>query len=90
MTGVYLLHFDPPYKHARHYLGWARNIDLRVEHHRAGRGARLTQVAVENGIQMDLVRVWDGADRTFERKLKNGKNTPHLCPRCNEPKPATV
>ena len=25
MTGtVYLLHFDQPYKHARHYVGWAQ------------------------------------------------------------------
>ena len=88
MTGVYLIHFDPPYKHARHYLGWARNIDKRVAHHLAGRGARLTQVAADVGIQMEMVRVWPDADRTFERELKNRKNTPKLCPRCTEPKPA--
>ena len=40
---VYLLHFDQPYKHARHYVGWtARNVRCRLAEHAAGRGARLT------------------------------------------------
>jgi predicted GIY-YIG superfamily endonuclease len=40
MTGiVYLLHFDQPYKHARHYVGWtARNVKRRLAEHEAGRG----------------------------------------------------
>lgn len=47
---VYLLHFDRPYKHARHYLGWAKDLDARLEHHRAGTGARLLAVLKEHGI----------------------------------------
>ena len=38
MTGyVYLLHFDQPYKHARHYLGYTVNVDQRLAMHAAGR-----------------------------------------------------
>ena len=41
---VYLLHFDQPYKHARHYVGWASNVKRRLAEHEAGRGARLLAV----------------------------------------------
>ena len=27
---VYLIHFDTPYKHARHYTGWASDLERRV------------------------------------------------------------
>jgi hypothetical protein len=37
---VYLLHFDTPYRHARHYLEYAADLDVRLAQHRAGRGAR--------------------------------------------------
>jgi hypothetical protein len=41
MTGtVYLLHFDRPCRHARHYVGWALNVKRRLAEHEAGRGAR--------------------------------------------------
>src|SRR6476661_2336108 len=46
---VYLLHFSKPYKHARHYLGSADDVSARLELHRKGQGARLTQVAVDAG-----------------------------------------
>jgi len=48
---VYLLHFDSPYFHARHYLGWTSlPIETRLDHHRTGHGARLLQVITEAGI----------------------------------------
>ena len=37
---VYVLHFDPAYRHARHYIGWARNVDARLAAHLAGSGSR--------------------------------------------------
>jgi hypothetical protein len=84
MGDVYLLHFSRPLAHARHYLGYAENsVDNRVERHRRGDGARITQVAVERGIEFELARTWGDVDRSFERRLKNGKNTPALCPICN-------
>ncbi len=79
---IYLLHIYPAYKHARHYLGIAHNIESRLALHRAGQGARLTQVVVEHGHALRLVRTWEG-NRTEERRLKNQHNSPRLCPLCN-------
>jgi hypothetical protein len=79
---VYLLHLHPSYKQARHYLGFAEDVAPRVYAHLHGRGARLTEVALSAGCEMILVRIWDGASRTDERKLKNLKNAPKLCPIC--------
>jgi predicted GIY-YIG superfamily endonuclease len=81
-TGIYLIHLDPPYKHAKHYLGYADDIEPRIRAHSLGRGARLTQVARDAGIIMILVRIWEGADRTTERKFKNRSHVPMLCPIC--------
>lgn len=79
---VYLLHFHPRYKHARHYLGYTKNIAARIEEHQRGAGARLTQVAVASGTTLELVRLWKG-NRKIERLLKHRKNAPLLCPLCN-------
>lgn len=84
---VYILHFsDPVSGHALHYVGFANNVEGRFNHHQNGSGARLTQVAAERGIGMTLARTFDGADRTFERRLKNTKNTARYCPLCSGPK----
>lgn len=83
MGSIYLLHFSPAYQHAKHYLGYADDVAPRVLAHQLGRGARLTQVAHDAGVTMILVRVWDDADRTFERKLKRHSHVPRLCPICN-------
>jgi len=78
----YLLHFSEPYKHAKHYLGTAEDLAARLAQHRAGHAARLTQVVVQAGIQLALVRTWPGG-RTQERQLKRQKNGPRLCPVCH-------
>ena len=78
----YLLHFSEPIAHARHYLGWSPELLPRLNAHRAGKGARLTEVAVERGRELILVRVWPDTDRSFERQLKRRKNSPQLCPIC--------
>lgn len=82
MAGVYLIHFSPAYKHAKHYLGYAENVESRFALHKVGGGARLTQVAVQAGCQLILARVWEDGDRQLERKLKNRKDAPALCPVC--------
>lgn len=82
---VYLLHFDTPYRHARHYVGFvngAETLEGRLERHRRGDGARLIQVITRAGIGFRLARVWPDGDRNFERRLKNQKNSPRLCPIC--------
>lgn len=81
-TGCYLLHFEPSYKHAKHYLGYADDVEPRVHAHLHGRGARLTQVAHHAGVTMILVRVWVDATRKTERTFKNRSHVPILCPIC--------
>lgn len=79
---VYILHLNTPLGHARHYVGWAKKVNKRFEHHKNGCGARFTQVCVERGIDFVLARVFEGADKSFERKLKNTNNTKDYCPIC--------
>jgi len=64
---VYLLHFDEPigdldnpHGQAQHYLGYADDLEVRLERHRAGNGARLLEVCKERGITWRLVRTWSG------------------------------
>ena len=84
---VYLLHLDPAYKHARHYVGWTSNLDERLEAHRAGRGARLLEAVKEAGGSFHLARTWPGS-RSLERAIKDRKEAPKLCPDCSpSPKP---
>lgn len=83
MQGVYLLHFHSPYEYASHYLGYADDIDRRVEAHRDGYGSKLTKALHRAGIGFQLARTWENGDRDFERKLHNANNNKLLCPICN-------
>jgi hypothetical protein len=79
---IYLLHFEQPYHHARHYLGWTEGLlEKRLGRHMVGNGARLVSVVTEAGIGITVARLWSGT-RDLERKLKNRKNGPKLCPIC--------
>jgi predicted GIY-YIG superfamily endonuclease len=78
---VYLLHFSRPYKHARHYTGWASDLKARLAEHEHGRGARLLQVITAAGITWKLARTWPG-DRKRERELKNMGGASRRCPEC--------
>jgi len=90
---VYLLHFQTPISRgtsargtalqAGHYLGYADDLEVRLAQHRAGNGARLTEVIAQRGISFVVARVWPGADRHFERRLKKHNHGPRLCPICN-------
>lgn len=79
---VYLIHFQTPYKHARHYLGSSNDVLARCEEHRNGSGARLMQVVEDAKIPWQVVRLWPGG-RKEEKQLKLQKNSPRLCPICN-------
>ena len=81
---VYLLHFDKPYMHARHYLGWAKHLEQRLEHHRAGTGANLLKVITQHGINFEVARIWENEDRNFERRLKNQGGLSRHCPICKK------
>jgi predicted GIY-YIG superfamily endonuclease len=78
---VYLLHFDRPYKHARHYVGWTRDVKRRLAEHAAGRGARLLAVVREAGIGWELARMWPGGPAR-ERQIKAQGGHARHCPLC--------
>jgi predicted GIY-YIG superfamily endonuclease len=77
----YMIHFDERYRHAGHYLGWAKDLDARLAAHRAGRGARLMEVITDAGIGWHVSRTWPGG-RDRERALKDRHEAPRLCPDC--------
>lgn len=80
---VYLIHFDKPYKHAKHYRGFCEGeVEDRLSTHVNGNGARLLRVLNEAGIGYSVVRIWTGTTRQFERALKK-KSTHSICPICN-------
>lgn len=79
---VYLLHFDTPYKHARHYIGWTEGpLEKRLSEHAAGQGARLMSVIRRHGIGFQLARVWGGT-RQRERAIKRQGGASRVCPLC--------
>jgi predicted GIY-YIG superfamily endonuclease len=78
---VYLLHFDRPYKHARHYVGWTLDVKRRLAEHEAGRGARLLAVVHEAGIGWQLARMWSGGPAR-ERQIKAQGGHARQCPLC--------
>ena len=89
---IYLLCFERPYKHARHYLGFAAapTPDERIAEHRAGTGARLLAVIREAGIGFHVARVWKNATRDDERALKDRKGSAKLCPTCRAARKAAA
>lgn len=82
----YLLHLDPPYKHARHYLGFAEGgaaeLERRLAQHGTAEGARLLAVQKAAGGTWRVTRTWPQTTRTFERHLKDTRSVPHYCPDC--------
>ena len=78
---VYLICFNRPYRHARHYTGYSEHLDKRLTDHLCGQGARLMEIVTEAGIEWKVTRTWKG-DRSLERHIKNRKDAPRICPRC--------
>lgn len=78
---VYLLHFDSPFGHAKHYTGWAKDLTNRLHLHATGQGARLTSVVRAAGIGWSVARTWDNVDRYFERRQK-ARGAARHCPIC--------
>lgn len=85
MGTVYILHFDQPVRHARHYRGWASNLEARLGHHADGTGAKLTALAVSLGIGWTLALAIPG-DKNLERMMHNVGGAAKICPVCIERK----
>lgn len=83
---VYLIHFDKPLCHAKHYIGFSEEYPLkkggRIDKHRKGQGAKILRALVDKGIGFRVVQIWHHQPRGFERKLKNQKNASRICSDC--------
>lgn len=78
---VYLLHFEKPFGHARHYVGWAKDLEARLSHHGTRDGANLMWHVHQAGISWELARVWEGG-KTLERRFHNDGGKARKCPVC--------
>ncbi len=93
MAYVYLIHFTKPLGHSRHYLGRTYlTPEQRLKRHLSGNGAKLIQLAKENGSEFIIARVWHCAtyaqSAELEHRLKSRQENVRLCPICN-PETAT-
>lgn len=95
----YLLHFDQPYRHAQHYLGYtAGPAEVRYHEHCTNSDVKLVAAVRRAGIGIQLARVWPEAEREFEQrhKYREGKGGRHrfgathslrpFCPICKAAK----
>lgn len=89
---IYLLHFDTPYKHARHYIGYTNRdgYEARLAEHKSGHGARILQIVAAAGIGWTVARTWADGTRKQERKLKNRHGAARFCPLCKVKSDATL
>lgn len=75
---IYLVHSSWPFRHARHYTGWAAHLNARLAEHEAGRGARLLQVVTQAGIGWTLARTSEGTrERGRQLKCQGGASRRH-------------
>ena len=81
---VYVLHFEPAYRHARHYVGWtAGTVADRLATHLQGAGSPLIRAAVAAGVTVSVARSMSGT-RALERRLKRWHKTSQFCPTCRD------
>lgn len=82
MIVCYLLHLDPPFKHAGHYLGSTEHLQRRLSEHGGPHGSPLLLAQKQAGGSWHLVRTWIGTrNKESELKSNNGKR---YCPECTE------
>lgn len=79
---LYVAHFDPGYRHARHYIGWSETDPVaRWQVHLQGYGSPLIRAAVNAGVSVTFHRIGPGT-RNDERRLHRLHNGADVCPTC--------
>jgi len=80
---VYLLHFDAPLGHARHYRGWTLDVERRLREHASanGRSVPLMRALKAAGIGFVLAETREG-DRHVELRLRRRGGAARTCPIC--------
>ena len=84
---VYIIHFDPPYKHARHYTGISLNSQDRFIEHDNGTGGNLTRIAKNHGVKFILNVIATGLsfyEAHAKEKLIKHKGSKIYCPICKQ------
>lgn len=81
---IYLIHFERPLHHARHYLGWTTSVVDRLDRHSAGNGSRLMAAVNQAGIPYSIARIWPRSTRDQERAMKRWHKSRLWCPICME------
>lgn len=88
MPDLYLLHFEPAYRHARHYLGYATGTGrgrqyAKLQAEGLALGAHeLVQAAQWDGVVIHVADVLVGEGRTTQRRLRDSHNLARHCPIC--------
>lgn len=84
---VYVLHFDQPVRGKTHYMGSAADneLDNRLRRHQLGTGANLTRQAHTLGIGFTLGGLYQGSDRSLEKKMKRRRQHSKFCAHCKGP-----
>ena len=78
---VYILYLEPGFRHARHYIGWALDVDARLAEQLAGADSPLIRAAVVAGVRVELAATIPGS-RHLKRRLKRWHKTGQFCPLC--------
>ncbi len=67
---AYVLHLEPAYRHARHYVGWtAGDVDERVAIHLQGSGSPLIRAAVAAGVSVHVAATGEPLPRAAAETL---------------------
>lgn len=87
---IYIIHFDRPWitsdgRTLEHYVGFSKQVEKRLHHHRKGSGANFLREAITRGISFRLVVRFSGTKRD-ERRLKVTGHIKKYCPCCNPDK----
>ena len=92
---LYLLHATkdlarPTTGGVRHYIGFAQEDKIwqRLKQHAGNRSdVKIVRAFHNVGAELLLVRVWPGATRDDERRVKSQRHTSLLCPICQKGNP---
>lgn len=90
MPDLFLLHFDPPYHHARHYIGYAvgtgrgRAYAKAVASGTAIGPHELVMAAQWSGCEISVVDVFVGEGRTLQRRMRAAHGLSRFCRICIE------
>ena len=83
---TFLVHIDPPYRHARHYFGWASSPAAAQDAIRrltTGRSAvRLLKAAYDSGSKFRITRTWHSTTIMGVTRMRQQGNARKYCKEC--------